>query len=290
MNDERLRLNMDGGEEVNVIVDRATGTPRGRIVLVPPFGMSGERLFPASYILTLNGFDVLRCDPRDQPGESSGFTETFRLSRLTEDISRVLKVAPDAILIAMSLSGRCALRALATNHEVSATVLVSPVVNVRGTLLEVLGDDWFKRIAYDDSRRVRVLGHMVDTDFIRDCVASNFVNLDDTLADVLAGGSPITIVAGDADPWVSIDDIRSLASQATDKGYPVRLTTVRSASHQLYRNPVLAMKFIQIMTSECLRLAGDEADAAVLPPFSEIVAAVAELGTSRAMEVRSYGD
>src|SRR5205085_628960 len=142
---------------------------------------------------------------------SSGSTETFRLSRLTEDISRVLKFAPDSILIAMSLSGRCALRALATNHEVSAAVLVSPVVNVRGTLLEVLGDDWFKRIAYDDS-------------------------------------------------------------------------------HQLYRNPVLAMKFIQIMTSECLRLAGDDADAAVLPPFSEIVAAVGEIQTSRMMEVRSYGD
>ena len=280
MNDETIQLNVEGGETINVVIDQAAGKRCGRVVLVPPFGMSGERMFAAAYILTMNGFDVLRCDPRDQPGESSGSTETFRLSRLTKDISAVLTLAPDGILAAMSLSGRGALRALRNSRDMRGAVLVTPVVNVRRTLFEVLGDDWFERIAYDNTPRVRVLGHFVSTDFIHDCQKHNFINTEDSVADVLAGHAEVTLIAGEDDPWVSLDDVRALEARTNDKHKRTRVITVGSASHQLYRNPVLAMTFMQIMTSECLRLAGVAGDTAVFPLFSEIVAAIEHFRTS----------
>src|SRR5205085_4774264 len=81
MNDTSYRIRIGGGD-LTVTVDAAEQpSDSGRVILVPAFGMSAERMFPAAYLLAANGFEVHRFDPRDHPGASTGSTATFPLTR-----------------------------------------------------------------------------------------------------------------------------------------------------------------------------------------------------------------
>jgi hypothetical protein len=53
--------------------------------------------------------------------------------------------------------------------------------------------------------------------------------------------------------------------------------TVPAASHQLYRNPALAMTFLELATRRCLAIGGRDPDAVGVPPFAEIVQALNEM-------------
>jgi hypothetical protein len=168
------------------------------------------------------------------------------------------------------------MRALRGRRDVRAGVLLTPVVNVRSTLNEVFGYDLF-RMFYDGKdvpRLVRVLGHDVETNFVLDCIKSGMVGVDDAVTDLADWSARLTFVAGDADPWVQIGEVREAAARSAARGLEVEVVSVEAASHQLYRNPVLAMMYLQTATRECLRIMGHDPNRAVCPPFSEIVAAV----------------
>lgn len=275
MNDRQQRLQV-GDSEIALTVDAPLGSKRGRVVLIPPFGMNAERLFPAAYLLAMNGFEVYRIDPRDHPGESSGNTDTFRLSRLTEDIVATLDAAQGDMLVSISLSARCALRALRQRRDFRAAVLVTPVVNVRYTLHQVLEDDWFERIYREPVSHMRVLGYQVETAFFADCRIHRLFDLTDTCEDVADCEAQLTFIAGSEDPWVAIDEVQQVAQEALHHNRSVKLMSIQAASHQLYRNPVLAMQYLQIATQECLRISGYDPEQAIFPPFSEIIAVLEE--------------
>jgi pimeloyl-ACP methyl ester carboxylesterase len=282
MNDQEIRLtNVEDGEVV-VTVDRPTGEPVGSIVLVPPFGMSAERMFPAAYLLTLNGFEVYRFDPRYHPGRSTGSIETFKLSGLPADVAAILDLVPGAVVVGISLSARAVIRALAGRTDWGAAVLLTPVVNVRFTLEQVFGYDLFARIYGGEGLppRVRVFGYDVDTSFIQDCIEHRMVDVRDASIDLGECRRPFVLVAGDADPWVKLEEVRRLANEARERGRTVELVSVQAASHQLYRNPVLAMTYFQTATRECMRLVGRDPQRTICPPFSEIITAVEDATAS----------
>jgi pimeloyl-ACP methyl ester carboxylesterase len=282
MNDERIRLEVDGGEVV-LTIDAPEREEIGHVVLVPPFGMSAQRLFPAAYLLASNGLRVFRFDPRDHPGDSTGTIETFKMSGLVRDLSAVLDHTRGGIVMAISLSARSVLRALAGRSDVPAAVLLTPVVNVRYTLTQVFGYDLFQRIYAGEGLppRLRVVGYDVSTEFVQDCIDSGLVGVDDAARDVAASAARTIFIAGDADPWVAIDDVRQVVRHAGEHGARAELAIIQAASHQLYRNPVLAMSYLQTATSECLRVAGADPAAAVFPPFAQIVAAVEDVAERR---------
>jgi pimeloyl-ACP methyl ester carboxylesterase len=282
MNDATMRLPAGDGE-LALTVDEPLGPCAGDVVLVPPFGMSAERMFPAAYLLTLNGFRVLRFDPRDHPGESTGNIETFRLSRLAEDTRVVLGEAGGALVVAISLSARGVVRALVDRDDVRAAVLLTPVVSVRYTLHQVFGYDLFERL-YDGQGLpplVRVLGYDVQTEFVRDCMEAGMEDVRDALSDLHRVRAPVTFVAGDADPWVHIGDVQAVAGAAA-RGQ-VNTRVVQAASHQLYRNPVLAMMYLQEAARECLRAVGGDPASVRVPPFAELVSALEERVESAAV-------
>jgi pimeloyl-ACP methyl ester carboxylesterase len=237
--------------------------------------MGGERMFPAAYLLASNGFEVHRFDPRDHPGASTGTMATFHMTRLVDDVRAVAEAAGGGIVVALSLSSRSVLRALAMRSAIEAAVLLTPVVDVRFTVEQVTGSDWFERIRTDDSPLTRVLGYDVGTVMIRDCVRAGMVDTGDAAEDLVASRAPVTFIAGDADPWVRVDDVRAVVRAGAAAGRDVELTTIPAASHQLYRNPVLAMAFLHAATRRCLELVGRDPSAASLPAFSEIVRAMA---------------
>jgi len=247
------------------------------VVLVPPFGMSAERLLPVSYLLTTNGFNVIRFDPRNHPGESTGTMFSFCMSRLVEDIGRIVDDAGGGIIVGMSLGARSVLRVLATTSNVDGAVLLTPVVNTQHTVQQVTGRDWFKQIVdVDDSVTAHVLGYEIGPTMIHDCIDIGFVDVEDSIVDVIASTASITFIAGDADPWVAVDDVRSVARAGALEGRDVDVVTVPTASHHLYRNPVLAMTFFRLATERCMKMAGLDPAHICVPLFSDVVRTVEE--------------
>lgn len=275
MNNEQLRLSVDG-EALFVTVDRAEGKTRGKVIVIPPFGMSAERLFSTSFLLTRNGFDVYRIDPRNHPGRSTGSIEAFTLSKLAEDVRTILDAVPRSLIIAISVSSRAVIRALTNRPDWLGAVLITPVVNVSSTLHQVFGADLFERFhsGGDYPTRNRILGYDVDMTFVADCVANGMVTTDDTMADLNLCHRPIHFIAGTEDPWVNISEVRQVAGEARKNGCPVDVITVPAATHQLHRNPVLGMTFFHAAVRECLDLAGGNPGDAVMPAFAEIISAV----------------
>lgn len=276
MKDEQFMVPIPDGGELAVIVDRPQGAPVGRVILVPPFGMNSERMFPVSYLLVQNGFEVFRFDPRSAPGgHSSGQMVDYTMSGLVDDIHAMIDRVPDAILVAISLSARSVTRALAHRDDWRAAVLLTPVVNSHFTVDQAIGWSVFAvRIAGEAlPPDLRILGVPIRSTCIDDILQHDLHDVPHAIADLSRCARPVTLIAGDADPWVKIDEVRATVDGARRAGRPVTLVTVEAASHQLYRNPVLALKYFQTAAQECLRVVGRSAERAVGAPFSEIVSA-----------------
>jgi pimeloyl-ACP methyl ester carboxylesterase len=258
-----------------VTVDHPAGEVAGTILIVPPFGMSAERLFATAYLMTMNGLKVYRFDPRNHPGRSTGSIEAFRLSELATDMGAVLDLCPGALVLGISLSSRAVMRALAGRDDWRAAVLITPVVDLQYTLSEVMGVDLvgIVRSGEDYPERNLVLGYEVDKVFVNDGIEHSLVDPSDTVADVLRCRGPMVFIAGTDDPWVRMEDVRSVAAQAARAGQAIELITIQAATHQLYRNPVLATAYFNCAVSQCLRVIGRDPDTIIEPSFSQIIAA-----------------
>lgn len=274
MNDQHIALSVDG-DSLAVVVDHPAGDVVGTVLMVPPFGMSADRLFATAYLMSCNGLKVYRFDPRNHPGRSSGSIDSFRLSKLAHDVGAVLDLCPGAVVVGISLSSRAIMRALTERDDWHAAVLITPVVDVRATLTAVMGVD-LVQIVRDDQPfpdRNLVLGYEVEKVFVNDAIVHNLVDLPDTTADIERCGKPLTFIAGTDDPWVRIDDVRQVAADTARAGRAVEVATIQAATHQLYRNPVLATAYFNRAVRQCLRLAGRDAGTIVEPTFSQIIAA-----------------
>jgi pimeloyl-ACP methyl ester carboxylesterase len=274
MNDEEITLTI-GSDKLVVTVDHPAGEECGTILIVPPFGMSAERLFATAYLMTMNGLKVYRFDPRNHPGRSTGSIEAFRLSELAIDIGAVLDLCPGAVVLGISLSSRAVMRALALRDDWRAVVLITPVVDLQYTLGEVMGVDLVRIVRNGEEfpDRNLVLGYEVDKVFVNDSIEHSLVEPSDTVADVFRCRHPMVFIAGTDDPWVRMEDVRSVASQAARAGHAVEVIAIQAATHQLYRNPVLATAYFNCAVRQCLRVAGRDPDTIIEPSFAQIIAA-----------------
>jgi pimeloyl-ACP methyl ester carboxylesterase len=118
-----------------------------------------------------------------------------------------------------------------------------------------------------------VLGYEVDKVFVNDSIEHDLVEPSDTVADLLRCRRPVIFIAGTDDPWVKMEDVRSVASQAASAGRSVEVISIQAATHQLYRNPVLATAYFNRAVRECLRAIGRDPDSIVEPSFAQIIAA-----------------
>ncbi len=284
MHDETVIMQVEA-EPVRVIVDEPTdgsGPAAGATVLMlSPYGMNAESMFAPAFVLASNGLRVLRLDARNSPNGTATALRGFRMSRLARDIGEALdRFCPDG-LFAMSLAAPAALRAL-SDHPVRATALVIPVVHLRATLLAVLDEDWFARTAWDhDTEFTCVLGHDVDIDMVRDCQRNRFETLDDTRRDLAAAGGRVAMFASDVDPWVDIDEVRSVAASAG-----AELTEIPMAGHILYRNPALAMRFFAEAATWLTGLIHADGRTVTVPPFAQVISALEESRRPSPQEVR----
>lgn len=283
MNDEYKCIQV-GGDQLVVTIDRPAGASLGNVIIVPPFGMSADRIFPTAYFFVRNDFTVYRFDPRNHPGRSSGTIGHFTLSGLCEDVLSIMQLVPNSILVGISLSSRAVIRAMTLCDRWTSAVLITPVLNVRGTLRSVFGDDLFTRAEGDLSlypTTNEILGYEVDMSFVLDCKTAAMEGLPDALADLVKCKNPITLISGTDDPWVCHSEVSATAAKARTKGADVRCRSVPAATHQLYRNPVLAMSYFHSAVTECLQLAGVTGKETQSPSFSEIIDAVSNLSRAK---------
>lgn len=254
------------------VLDDVPADCRGQVVVASPFGMQGRDLFPLSYLLNANGFRTLRFDGRDSVGQGSGRMVDHTLSALVADLAALDRHHPGSLLLAVSLAGRSALRCLARGAGYRAAVLVTPVVDARRTVEQVLGVDHVGVPQDDWPATFEVMGHVLNHRFLRDCIDAGLVDLPGSLADAGGVAAPVTVVAGEDDPWVRLADVEAVARAMAARA-PVRLVRVPAASHELTKNPVVAKRFFVEAVREALRLLGDPAPEPVVPTFAELIAA-----------------
>jgi alpha-beta hydrolase superfamily lysophospholipase len=264
------------GGVLAAVVDEADSETRGRVVLAPALGMTTHELYMPTHVLNRNGFKVVRFDPRHHVGRSSGEMSEFRLSSLAEDLRVIIEWAKPDLLVAFSLAARAALRVI-SDGTVAHAVLVTPVVDVASSTVAVTGVDYFDMPLARMPESVELLGLSMSREFVSDAREHGYDDLGGSKADGSAVRSSLSLVTGAHDPWVSHDDVRLVAESAAGAGVPTALVTVPAATHELYRHPVLAMRYFKAMTGACLRtLSGVSTAAGVsIPTLADVIQSVA---------------
>lgn len=179
--------------------DDATGP---FVVIVPDVGHAKEDYLSLSYCLVREGFQVLRYDPTDHPGESDVSSASPLMSHMQRDLYAILDFAtefwPDTrvCLLGEGIGGRLSVRAVHSGRSISAVALINPAVDLSPELhhLRHTTTDPLtfanRQSGMGILRRVRVQV----TPFVHDAVMSRYVSGEDWLQDLADTTTPITIV------------------------------------------------------------------------------------------------
>lgn len=267
----RHAVGTDG--EIGLLVDApADGEHLGDVVVAPVFGGTARSMFPFAHALNRHGFRTVRVDFRHHVGSGSGEIAGTRLSAQAEDVAAVLDLHPGALLVAVSLATRPAVRALAGGAPAGGAVLVTPVLDVTATLREVIGTDFVEAELDRLPPTVDVLGYEVRDGFVHDARTHGLHGYDEAVEDLARVAVPVRLVAGDTDPWVDVTRVRAAAGRLADEGRDVGLVEVPAATHRLNRNPVVARRYVEETVRACLDLVGSDRPVDV-PSFDALVRA-----------------
>lgn len=247
--------------------ERPATAPIGRCILAPAFGVTRLDLLSVSYALLCNGFEVVRFDLTNHVGDSDGQIVDFTMGQMAADIRAVVGAEqPDASLVAISLSGRAALRAL-DRTRLKGLFLLSPVVNTRHTLFAVSGEDLIgKFLAGTLGETATILGFEVKRAFCQECLESQFADLGSTITDANRVQTPTWLITGSADRWVNFDEVVTVAAAAPS----LQVVSVTGANHQMFRSPVVLQAYTTKLLQELYRAYCMEAPPTV-PRFRDVV-------------------
>ncbi len=226
------------------------------VLIAPKYGETKKGNLPLAYHLAANGLNVLRFDHTNHVGESEGETIDFALPGAVADITACLDYLTDThdvkevIMVANSLSARCALRAAANDPRISKFISVAGVVNLFATMREIYQEDFFSQ--YQQGRRFGVtnfLGLEVQGDaFLESAIAAQLHDLAGTLADIRKLRVPFICFFAERDAWVRRDEVE----QAIAVNDGARLVVVSAALHEVRENPRAAEQLFREIIWSCL--------------------------------------
>jgi SAM-dependent methyltransferase/pimeloyl-ACP methyl ester carboxylesterase len=243
-----------------------TGELRERpwVVVAPKYGETKKSNLQLAYHLAANGLNVLRFDHTRHVGESEGLMLEFVLPGAVEDITASLDFLTGSfgvkriIVVANSLSARCALRAAATDPRVVKFISVAGVVNLIATMSEIYREDILKQ--YRDGRRWGVtnfLGLEVHGDvFLDTLLAAGLHDLTGTIADAKQLQVPLTYFFAERDTWVRREEVE----QVVASNPRARMVVVASAMHEVRENPRAAEQLFREIIWSCLHATPCPAD------------------------------
>lgn len=236
-----------------VLHRQGVGSGGARVLILPPFAVPASELGLVADLLVAEGHETLILDGRSNNGEGSGEIIDFRLSTLIEDCRVAIAHYRPEIVVAVSLSARAAVRAIATSDHAPRSVLLLPVVDLRATLTEALGRDWFAVSLESLPTHVEALGFAIRSEpFWIDCVDLGILSPESTRLDLEAIEAPVTLLPGTKDPWISHTTITGIFDVVGSKDPSIRMRSLACDQHELHKHPALAIRLIGECVSEVL--------------------------------------
>jgi pimeloyl-ACP methyl ester carboxylesterase len=251
---EEIRHRTAGGNAVAIwrSAPEDGAESRGTVILLPGFGRRMRHYAVIARQLTQNGLTVYRLDHPNHIGLSDGIIANFTLSgveeglRATLELVRTTERSAGTVIVAASLSFRVAIRHAVT-ADLSGIVGVVGVVNPRQTLARVFGVDLFDVTPDGAPRDVEFEGHRVTSSvFAPDCLDNDWLELEDTAADLRCVQSPVTNLCGSSDEWVLVADVRQAFASGVAKGRVV--VEMPYVEHELAKNPVAVNSMLAELT------------------------------------------
>ena len=245
------------GLKLAACVDHA-GELRSRpwVLVAPKYGETKKSNLQMGYHLAANGLNVLRFDHTNHVGESEGQALNFDLPGAVEDITACLDFLAETygvkqvIMLANSLSARCALRAAANDHRVIKFISVAGVVNLLATMSEIYREDILSQ--YRAGRRWGVtnfLGLEVHGDeFLDSAVKSQLYDLSGTMADAGKLNVPLIYFFAERDTWVRKEEVE----QVVAANPRAKMILVAAAMHEVRENPRAAEQLFREVIWSCL--------------------------------------
>jgi len=227
------------------------------VIVAPKYGETKKSNLQLAYHLVANGLNVLRFDPTNHVGESDGAMLDFVLPGAVDDIIASLDFLSACmgiervVMVANSLSSRCALRAAALDQRITKLINVAGVVNLLATMSEIYREDILTQ--YRQGRRWGVtdfLGLEVRGDaFLDSVVRSGMHDLAGTIADAAKTGIPLVYFFAERDTWVRREEV----AQVVAANPQARLVLVEAALHEVRENPRAAEQLFREIIWSCLQ-------------------------------------
>jgi len=227
------------------------------VVLAPRYGETKKNNLQLAYTLAANGFKVLRFDQTNHIGESDGEMHLFTLSGVAADIITAVEYVEnfceprEIILVSLSLSCRCALRAAMQSGRISRIVNVVGMVDMDATLRSIYRRDFFGELSYGaDWRIVDILGFEIDgKHFHDDLLTHDLKGLQGTIKDAAKIEIPVLHLFAENDRWVRREDVERVIAACRE----AELVKVSDVGHEINENQkAVAFAFSKIV-DYCLK-------------------------------------
>jgi acyl transferase len=254
------------------------GGKSGIVVLAPGFGQTMTHLSTLALYLASAGFVVYRYDPFNHIGLSSGSVRSFTMSSSLESMQIVVRsiLAQDLGssqigLVASSLAARVAYRMVAVEPSLSFLITIAGVVNLRDTLVQVLGTDWFEVNSKELPETIEVEGYPITAPpFCGDCVSEDWLSLESTKREIRTMKTRLTAFTASEDLWVRYEDSveahRSLLHPSSKN------ILLAGATHNSSNNPRTTRVLLNAVTDGALDAVAVGKRNGGEPTFSTIVA------------------
>jgi ubiquinone/menaquinone biosynthesis C-methylase UbiE/dienelactone hydrolase len=246
------------GRRVTAYLDRAVvqrNSPQ-LVILAPKYGETKKNNLQLAYFLASNGFTVLRFDLTFHVGESEGEMSAFTLPGMVDDILGSIdfllagSTTEKIVLVASSLSARCALRAAALDLRVGRFVSIVGVVNMQKTLSEVYREDIFG--TFINGRHwgmTDIIGFDINGEtFLSTAVEHRLHDLDGSIQDAAKLRIPSAVFYAEEDLWVNPSEVRQVFAASDD----CQLVSIKGAMHEIRENPKAAEETFKMVVSACL--------------------------------------
>ena len=253
----------------------ARGPAVADVVLIPPYGKSSHELVMIAHQLSLNGFNVIRFDPRNHVGRSTGSILDFTLQGVEADAQRVLDSRPHSrrpvLLAALSLSAPIAWKVATRRPEVAAVVSLVGVVDVTYTVELLIPErslDHFRVPGLSEEATSTIFGYQVrGAQFTRDIDRCGYRTLEQTLSVLGQLKVPAHMIVAEQDEYVRLADVER-ARTAVPAGS--ELLMMGGMTHEVGRSLRAARMATSARTSYCRKAVGLSVEA-TSAPFTDVI-------------------
>ena len=240
------------------------------VIVSPGYGETKREYIALAYYLAANGFHVVRYDHTNHVGESEGHHVNTSLSSMKHDLQAMIEYVshhwPEnrKVLVASSLGGRVALKAISEQTELDLLILLNPIVDVRRTLHAVHQEDLIDHYERGKKKGVtNVLGFNVELDhWLEDAVHGHYGELETTCEDASLTPVPTIVFSAEHDTWVQHASVTQVAARLGQNLQ--RWFCIPGGLHRVLENPQKARSVYKQLTHCCQRQFGASSSEGVM--------------------------